>query len=180
MQVNNFIFNQTSLAGLMLIEPAVFKDERGSFMELYHRGSFTAAGIDVSFVQDNESWSKQGVLRGLHYQQQHPQVKLVRAASGEIYDVAVDLRPESTTFRQWYGVILSSENRKQLFVPTGFAHGFLVLSETAVVQYKCSALYEPADEKGIRWDDPQLGIDWPLHRVSKLRLSSKDAGWPYL
>lgn len=180
MQVNNFTFHPTGMDGLILIEPAVFKDERGSFMEVWHSGHFARAGITAEFVQDNESFSKQGVLRGLHFQRQHPQAKLVRVVSGEIYDVAVDLRPESATFQKWYGAVLSRENRKQLFIPAGFAHGFLVLSETALVQYKCSALYDPADEMGICWDDPKLSIQWPLQRIRELVLSPKDAAWPYL
>lgn len=150
------------LAGVYLLEPTVFGDERGFFLEFYNARSFARLGIDRNFVQDNHSRSRRGVLRGLHYQLHHPQAKLLRVVQGEIFDVAVDIRRGSPTFGQWQGEILSAENKRMLFVPEGFAHGFYVLSETADINYKCSDFYDPDDERGVAWDDSELAIDWPL------------------
>ena len=149
-----------NIEGLKVIEPAVFGDERGYFMETYNYNDFKEAGIDIVFVQDNQSMSKKGVLRGLHFQKSFPQDKLVRVVSGEVFDVAVDLREDSKTFGKWFGVILSAENKKQFFVPKNFAHGFLVLSDTAEFAYKCTDFYHPGDEGGIAWNDPIVGIEW--------------------
>ena len=162
------------IQGLYVIEPAVFGDERGYFMETYNYNDFAEAGIYCKFVQDNQSSSIKGVLRGLHYQINHPQDKLVRVVNGEVFDVAVDLRKDSPTFGKWYGEILSAENKKQFFIPKNFAHGFLVLSETAEFFYKVTDFYHPNDEGGIRWDDPDIGIDWPLKGIDEVILSDKD------
>jgi dTDP-4-dehydrorhamnose 3,5-epimerase len=155
-------FEATSLPGVIAIEPRVFGDHRGFLMEVYHKQRFVEAGITDEFVQDNHSGSCQGTLRGLHYQIEHPQGKLVRVIRGEIWDVAVDLRRDSPHFGRWVGVALSEENRRQVFIPPGFAHGFCVLSQTAEVVYKCTDLYYPEHERTLLWNDPQLGIDWPL------------------
>ena len=167
-------FTPTRLAGVLLIEPDIFTDKRGSFMETWHRRKFAEQGLDVEFVQDNHSQSGRGVLRGLHYQLQRPQGKLVRAASGCIFDVAVDIRRGSPSFGEWVATELSAENRRQLYIPPGFAHGFCVLSERADVLYKCTDYYAPTDEHGIRWDEPRLGIDWP---GGGFVVSEKDAGY---
>lgn len=155
-------FLTTELAGVVVIEPKVFEDERGFFMESYHRPKFAAAGIDLEFVQDNHSRSRQGVLRGLHYQLAYPQGKLVRAIRGSIFDVAVDLRRSSPTFGRWYGCELSESNRRQMYVSPGFAHGFCVTSDMAEVIYKCTEIYRPEDERTLLWNDPALGIRWPV------------------
>ena len=155
-------FRRLDLDGVILVTPDVWHDERGFFLETHHRDKYAAGGIPETFVQDNQSFSRQGVLRGLHAQLQFPQGKLVRAITGEIFDVAVDIRPGSPTFGRWVGETLSGENARQLYVPPGFAHGFCVLSETAHVQYKCTDVYHPGDEIGIVWNDPEIGIDWPL------------------
>jgi dTDP-4-dehydrorhamnose 3,5-epimerase len=167
----------TSLKGLRIIEPNVFEDERGYFLETHHHERFQSAGLDANFVQDNLSFSKQGTLRGLHFQLTKPQTKLVQVVTGEIFDVAVDIRPESPTFGKWSGVLLSKENKRQLFIPGGFAHGFCVLSESAHVAYKCSDYYSPEDEGGILWSDPAIAIDWP---VKEPTLSVKDLQYPLL
>jgi dTDP-4-dehydrorhamnose 3,5-epimerase len=167
----------TSLKGLLIIEPNVFEDKRGYFFETYHQERFQSAGLDANFVQDNLSFSKKCSLRGLHFQITHPQAKLVQAVTGKIFDVAVDIRPESPTFGKWSGALLSSENKRQLFVPGGFAHGFCVLSESAHVAYKCSDYYSPEDEGGILWSDPAIAIDWP---VKDPTLSEKDRQYPCL
>lgn len=175
--------NCNGIEGLKIIEPSVFGDERGYFVETYNYNDFKDAGIDCSFVQDNQSSSKKGVLRGLHFQIHYPQAKLVRVVSGEVFDVAVDLRKNSKTFGQWFGVILSAENKKQFFIPEGFAHGFIVLSEMAEFCYKVTDFYHPNDEGGILWCDPQIGVDWPLPegvQKSQLILSEKDKKWPGL
>ena len=164
-------FLPTALAGVVVIEPKVFEDDRGFFMESYHRPKFSAAGIDVEFVQDNHSRSRRGVLRGLHYQLKHPQGKLIRVIQGEIYDVAVDLRRSSPTFGSWCGCELSDRNRRQMYVPLGFAHGFCVTSEAAEVIYKCTEIYHPEDEHTLLWNDPALGITWPLAQPT---ISPKD------
>ena len=171
--MGKFQFEEAPIQGVFTITPTVFGDERGYFMETYHAEEFRAAGIDAVFVQDNQSKSRRGVLRGLHFQVLHPQAKLVRVISGEVFDVAVDIRKGSPTFGQWAGVTLSAENRKQFFLPRGMAHGFFVLSETAEFTYKCDEFYHPEDEGGIRWDDPDIGIGWPLYGVAPL-LSEKD------
>ena len=165
------------IEGLKIITPQVFGDARGYFMETYSQRDFEAAGIDVPFVQDNQSASTQGVLRGLHYQINHPQDKLVRCIRGEVFDVAVDLRRGSKTFGKWHGVILSEENKKQFFVPKGFAHGFYVISEYAEFAYKCSDFYTPGDEGGLMWNDPDIGVEWPLVEGVALNLSDRDTKW---
>jgi dTDP-4-dehydrorhamnose 3,5-epimerase len=175
--MGHFTFTQLDITGLLIIEPRVYRDDRGSFMESYHRYDFSNAGLDVAFVQSNESRSYKGVLRGLHFQRRHPQGKLVRVVCGEVYDVAVDIRPSSTTFGRWCSVLLSGENRRQFYIPPGFAHGFLTLSHEAYVLYQCSDYYDPDDESGIVWNDEELRIDWPLHRIDKLCLSEKDRSW---
>lgn len=165
------------ISGLKVITPTVFGDERGYFMETYQYNDFKEAGIDVPFVQDNQSASAKGVLRGLHFQINYPQDKLVRVIRGEVFDVAVDLRPDSETFGQWFGVILSEENKKQLFIPKNFAHGFVVLSDYAEFVYKCSDFYHANDEGGIRYDDADLAIDWPIPEGMELIMSEKDKKW---
>jgi dTDP-4-dehydrorhamnose 3,5-epimerase len=163
---------KTPLAGLLLLRPRVFRDARGFFVESYNAETFAAAGIDTVFVQDNHSLSAKGTLRGLHFQTDPGQAKLIRCTRGRIWDVAVDIRPDSATFGQHYAAELTSEECATLFIPVGFAHGFLVLSNEAEVQYKCSAVYNAATEAGIRWDDPELGIPWPLDRVGGVPLLS--------
>ena len=163
----------TDLSDVLLLEPRVFEDERGFFLESWNRRDFATLGIDADFVQDNHSRSARGVLRGLHYQVEQPQGKLVRVVSGEIFDVAVDIRRDSPTFGRWTGHELSDENRRMLWIPPGFAHGFLVLSEMADVMYKTTDYYAPAYERTITWDDPGIGIEWPLDR--KPLISFKDS-----
>ena len=165
------------IEGLKVITPTVYGDERGYFMETYQYEDFKAAGIDQVFVQDNQSASKKGVLRGLHFQIHFPQDKLVRVVSGEVFDVAVDLREGSKTFGRWHGVTLSAENKKQFFIPKDFAHGFLVLSDVAEFAYKCTDFYHPGDEGGVAWNDPELGIAWPLAEDMELIISDKDKKW---
>jgi len=167
-------FEPTDIPEVIRVRPQVFEDERGFFMETWQRETFAAGGIDHDFVQDNHSCSEQRVLRGLHYQIQQPQGKLVRVVQGEIFDVAVDLRQRAATFGQWVGVHLSHHNRQQLWVPPGFAHGFLVLSESAEVIYKCSDYYAPEHERSLRWDDPDIGINWPLPEGVEPIVSKKD------
>lgn len=166
------------IKGIFLIQPKVFGDSRGYFFETWSERDYAAAGINAKFVQDNQSKSRKGVLRGLHFQKIYPQGKLVRAIQGEVFDVAVDLREHSETFGAWYGVILSGEKQNQFYVPPGFAHGFLVLSDEAVFAYKCTNFYHPEDESGIRWDDPEIGIKWPKLDMEP-SLSPKDAGLPH-
>ena len=165
------------IEGLKIISPAVFGDARGYFMETYNYNDFKEAGIQEVFVQDNQSASKRGVLRGLHFQIQHPQAKLVRVIRGEVFDVAVDLRKDSPTYGQWHGEILSEENKKQFFVPKNFAHGFLVLSEYAEFCYKCTDFYHPGDEGGIIYNDPAIGIQWPIPEGMELIFSEKATKW---
>lgn len=162
----------TPLPGVKVVHPVVHRDDRGCFVETYHERRYAEAGVRATFVQDNHSRSAKGTLRGLHMQVQHPQAKLIRVASGEIFDVAVDVRVGSPTFGRWFGVLLSDANFAQLFVPEGFAHGFAVVSDVAEVEYKCSAFYEAADEIAIRFDDPAIGITWP---VTAPTLSRRDA-----
>ena len=152
---------ETSIEGLMIIEPTVHGDNRGYFMETYNQRDMQEAGLNMIFVQDNQSMSTKGVLRGLHYQISHPQGKLVRVLHGQVFDVAVDLRKGSSTYGKWHGEILTGENKKQMYIPEGFAHGFLVLSDTAEFVYKVTDFYHPGDEAGLAWNDPQIGIDWP-------------------
>jgi dTDP-4-dehydrorhamnose 3,5-epimerase len=170
----------TPIEGLLVVEPKVFKDARGYFMESYHRRDYAAAGIGVDFVQDNQARSVRGTLRGLHFQKEHPQAKLVRVLRGRVFDVAVDLRGNSTTFGRWHGEILDAGSHRQFFVPAGFAHGYLVLSDTAVFAYKCSDFYRPEDEGGLAWDDPEVGITWPLEGIVEPLLSEKDQRLPKL
>ena len=168
---------QTGLPGVILIEPAVFADERGFFLETWSAARYRDAGVLVDFVQSNQVRSRRGVLRGLHFQLVRPQAKLVWAVSGEILDVAVDVRRGSTTFGRWFGATLSGENHRQMFVPAGFAHGYCVLSESADVVYLCSDFYWPAGDRGVRWDDPAIGIEWP---PGEKLLSAKDRALPSL
>ena len=170
----NFTFSRTSIDGVVLVDVKSYGDERGSFMETYKRDDFFRGGIDAEFVQDNQSMSRKGVLRGLHFQINHPQAKLVRVIEGEVFDVCVDLRAGSPTFGQWEGAVLSAQNRRQLFIPRGFAHGFYVLSDSAAFCYKCDDVYHPDDEGGIAWDDPQIGVEWPIEKGARVVLSEKD------
>jgi len=174
----SFTFTPTSIEGVTVVDCTVHGDARGYFMETYKKPDFVNGGIDCEFVQDNQSSSSQGVLRGLHFQINHPQAKLVRVVSGEVFDVCVDLRPGSPTFGKWEGVRLSSWSRRQFFIPRGFAHGFYVLSETAEFAYKCDDIYHPGDEGGISWDDPTIGINWPLIEGVPINLSEKDQHHP--
>ncbi len=186
--------NMAGIQGLCVITPAVHGDNRGYFMETYSQRDLLEAGIDAVFVQDNQSMSTKGVLRGLHFQKRHPQTKLVRVIKGAVFDVAVDLRPGSATFGRWYGIVLTEENKKQFLIPRGFAHGFLVLSDIAEFCYKCDDFYHPEDESGLAWNDPAIGIRWPeltggdtgspsgdgyaLSDGTPLKLSPKDQKWP--
>jgi dTDP-4-dehydrorhamnose 3,5-epimerase len=172
--MGQFAFTETEIKGVYIIEPKVFGDHRGYFMETYNYEDFKKAGLDMIFVQDNQSKSKKGVLRGLHYQNPNSQGKLVRVISGEVFDVAVDLRKGSATYGKWAGVVLSAENKKQFYVPEGFAHGFLVLSEEAEFVYKCTEFYHPEFEGSIAWDDSDIGIEWPLEGIENVMLSEKD------
>lgn len=166
-----------TIEGLYVIEPTVFQDERGYFMETYNQNDFKEAGLCMTFVQDNQSMSQKGVLRGLHYQKQFPQGKLVRAVRGSVFDVAVDLRTHSRTYGKWYGVELSAENKKQFYIPEGFAHGFLVLTDVAEFAYKCTDFYHPGDEGGLIYNDPDIGVAWPIEEGMKLIMSEKDQKW---
>ena len=168
------------IEGLYIIEPTVHGDARGDFTETYNQRDMHEAGLDMVFVQDNQSMSKKGVLRGLHFQKKNPQGKLVRVIEGEVFDVAVDLRKGSPTFGKWEGVTLSAENKKQFYIPEGFAHGFVVLSETATFVYKCTRLYDPRDEGGLMWNDPAIGIKWPVGNGFEPLLSEKDTKNPAL
>jgi len=170
-------FIETSLPGVILIEPRVYDDDRGFFMETYHSEKFSRGGITGTFVQDNHARSSKGVLRGLHYQIKHAQGKLMRAIVGEVYDVAVDIRRDSPHFGEWVGITLSAENKNQLYIPPGFAHGYYVLSDVAEIVYKCTDLYHPEYERGILWSDQEIGIDWPGRQPV---LSDKDRQLPRL
>lgn len=188
--------NVGGIEGLCVITPTVHGDHRGYFMETYSQRDMAEVGIDVPFVQDNQSMSTKGVLRGLHFQKNFPQTKLVRAIRGSVFDVAVDLRPDSATYGKWYGVLLTEENKIQFLIPRGFAHGFLVLSDIAEFCYKCDDFYHPNDEGGLAWNDPAIGIQWPqvtgsysgnasaegytLADGTPLNLSEKDQKWPGL
>lgn len=177
--MGKFKFTKTKIDGVVIVEPEVFGDQRGYFMETYSKREFDAAGLEYNFVQDNQSSSTKGVLRGLHFQKTHPQAKLVRVLSGAVFDVAVDLRAASPTYGKWVGVELTSENHRQLMIPRGFAHGFLVLSDTAEFAYKCDDFYHPEDEGGLKYDDPEVGVEWPVIDV-ELNLSDKDLKHPSL
>ena len=170
-------FIPTELQGVILIEPDVFKDARGFFLETYHQRKYAEGGIPGPFVQDNHSFSGHGTLRGLHAQRRHPQGKLVRAVEGEMFDVAVDIRRGSATFGRWLGFVLSGENFRQLWIPPGFAHGFCVLSEKVHVEYKCTGFYDPSDELTVAWNDPAIGIRWPIETPT---LSARDLSAPRL
>ena len=165
------------IEGLYVIEPTVFKDERGYFVETYNQNDMKEAGLDMVFVQDNQSMSTRGVLRGLHFQKQFPQGKLVRVVRGKVFDVAVDLRSDFKTYGKWFGVELSAKNMKQFYIPEGFAHGFLVLSDEAEFCYKCTDFYHPGDEGGLAWNDPEIGVEWPLEEGVDLIISEKDQKW---
>ena len=172
--MGKFKFIKTSIEGVYIIEPTVFGDERGYFMETYHANEFKEAGLDMKFVQDNHSKSRKGVLRGLHFQINKPQGKLVRVIKGKVFDVAIDLRKHSSTYGKWEGVKLSEENKKQFYVPEGFAARFLVLSDEAEFIYKCTNFYDAEDEGGILWKDTDLGIEWPVEDIEEVILSEKD------
>jgi dTDP-4-dehydrorhamnose 3,5-epimerase len=178
--MGKFNFIATPIEGLYEIETGFFGDHRGYFMETYNYEDFKKAGLEMIFVQDNQSASKRGVLRGLHFQKTYPQGKLVRVLKGEVFDVAVDLRKDSQTYGKWHGVLLSEENKKQFYVPEGFAHGFLVLSEYAEFAYKCTDFYHPEDEGGLLWNDPGIGIEWPLNDIEEVIMSEKDKKLPVL
>jgi dTDP-4-dehydrorhamnose 3,5-epimerase len=172
--MGKFKFEQTPLEGAYIVEPTIFGDKRGYFVETYNEKEFSEAGFNWRFVQDNQSSSVKGVLRGLHFQYSYPQGKLVRVLRGEVFDVIVDLRKLSTTFGKWYGIILSEDNRKMFYIPEGFAHGFLVLSDVAEFVYKCTDFYHPEDEGGVLWNDPDIRIEWPLAGIAGVSLSEKD------
>lgn len=175
--MGKFNFIETEIDGVYVIETGVFGDNRGYFMETYNYNDFKEAGLDMVFVQDNQSSSRKGVLRGLHFQKTHPQGKLVRVIKGEVFDVVVDIRKDSKTFGKWLGVILNEENKKQFYIPEGFAHGFLVLSDEAEFCYKCTDFYHPEDEDGIAWDDTEIGIEWPMEGIDEIIISEKDKKW---
>ena len=178
--MGKFSVETCEIEGLKVITPTAFGDARGYFMESYQANDFKELGIDTVFVQDNQSSSSKGVLRGMHYQINFPQDKLVRVISGEVYDAVVDLRKGSPTYGKSFGVVLSAENKKQLFIPKGFAHGFLVLSDTAEFFYKVSDFYHPNDEGGLVWNDPDVGIDWPVKDEALLNIIERDRNWPKL
>ena len=177
--MGKFKIIKREIEGVFTVEPTVFGDDRGYFMETYNEKDFKEVGIDLTFVQDNQSKSSKGVLRGLHFQYTQPQGKLVRVIKGEVFDVIVDLRKESKTYGKWIAEILSEKNKKQLFIPKGFAHGFLVLSDEAEFVYKCTDFYNSEDEGGIIWNDPDIAIEWPLDEigVENIILSEKDKLW---
>ncbi len=176
--MSNITFTETKIKGVYIIDTKVYGDHRGYFMETYKEKDFKDAGLDYTFVQDNQSSSRRGVLRGLHFQKTHPQAKLVRVLKGEVFDVAVDLRKGSKTYGQWVGVLLSQDNRKQLMIPRGFAHGFMVVSDHAEFAYKCDDFYHPEDEGGLIYNDSDIAIDWP--DVGEIILSEKDLKNPTL
>ncbi len=176
--MGKIVVETCEIEGLKVITPTVHGDSRGYFCETYHYEDYKAAGIPDIFVQDNQSASRRGVLRGLHFQIDHPQAKLVRALRGEVFDVAVDIRKGSATYGKWFGVLLSEENKKQFYVPKNFAHGFLVLSDYAEFCYKCTDFYHPGDEGGIMYNDPAIGVDWPIPEGMEIILSERDTKWP--
>lgn len=175
--MENFKIIESYIKGVYIIEPTIFTDSRGNFHEVYNYNKFKKLGLDIHFVQENQSYSKKGVLRGLHFQLKHPQGKLIRVVSGEVFDVAVDIRPESITFGKWFSCILNDVNKKQIFIPEGMAHGFLVLSDKAEFVYSCTEYYHPEDENGIYWNDDQIKIKWPIDKVERIILSEKDKSW---
>lgn len=175
--MGKFKKRETGIEGLYVIEPTVFEDNRGFFMETYNKKDFEEIGITTEFIQDNHSKSVKGVLRGLHFQKEFPQAKLVKVIKGEVYDIAVDLRKESKTYGKYYGIILTEQNKLQFYIPRGFAHGFLVLSEEAEFTYKCDELYHPNDEGGIIWNDKTINIEWPLDKIENIIQSDKDKNW---
>lgn len=175
-----FRFIETGIRGLVIVEPTVYSDERGFFMETYSKNEFFQNGIGREFVQDNHSRSSKGVVRGLHFQRQYPQGKLVRVIRGRVFDVAVDIRKDSPTYGNWRGVELSQDNKRQLYIPEGFAHGFAVLSDIAEFTYKCTEFYHPEDEGGIIWNDAEIGIEWPFDELGEITLSNKDSLWKRL
>ncbi|ADK13617.1 dTDP-4-dehydrorhamnose 3,5-epimerase [Clostridium ljungdahlii DSM 13528] len=179
-KIGKFNFVKTEIKGVYVIETGIFGDNRGYFMETYNYNEFKASGLDMVFVQDNQSKSKKGVLRGLHFQKNYSQGKLVRVVKGKVFDVAVDLRDGSSTYGKWVGVTLSEENKKQFYIPKGFAHGFLVLSDEAEFCYKCTEFYHPEDEGGIIWNDTDINIKWPLEGIDNIIFSEKDKLWPTL
>lgn len=179
-KTGKFKFNETDIKGVYIIETGIFGDNRGYFMETYNYNEFKEAGLDMVFVQDNQSKSKKGVLRGLHFQREHSQGKLVRVVKGEVFDVAVDLRQDSETYGKWAGVTLSGENKKQFYIPEGFAHGFLVLSDEAEFCYKCTDFYHPEVEGGLIWNDSDINVKWPLEGIDNIIFSEKDKLWPTL
>lgn len=176
--MGKFNFIKTDIEGVIIVEPTVYGDDRGYFMETYQEQEFKVGGITADFVQDNQSMSKKGVLRGLHFQKEFPQSKLVRCIKGSVFDVAVDLRKGSRTYGKYVGVELTAENKKQLFIPKNFAHGFLVLSDTAEFIYKVDDFYHPNDEGGIIWNDPSININWPITDGMEITLSDKDKVQP--
>jgi len=176
--MSKFNFIKADIKDVYIIEPAVYKDNRGYFLETYNKADFREVGLNFNFVQDNLSMSIKGVLRGLHFQIKHPQAKLVWVLSGKVLDVAVDLRASSDTYGKWTSVILSGENKKQFMIPRGFAHGFVVLSDTAQFAYKCDEFYDPKDENGIIWNDPEIAVDWG--DISDIIISEKDKKYPTL
>lgn len=176
--MSNFTFHPTEIEGVYIIDVKTYGDHRGYFMETYKESDFREAGLNYTFVQDNQSASRRGVLRGLHFQRLHPQAKLVRAIRGSVFDVAVDLRGGSATYGKWVGAVLSDENHRQLMIPRGFAHGFVVLSDYAEFAYKCDEFYHPEDEGGVMWNDPAIGVEWP--DAGELLLSEKDKRHPLL
>ena len=178
--MGNFKFVNTEIKGVYIVETKVFGDNRGYFMETYNYNDFKEEGLDMEFVQDNQSKSTKGVLRGLHFQKKHSQGKLVRVTRGRVFDVGVDLRDGSETYGKWVGVVLSEENKKQFYLPKGFAHGFVVLSDEAEFCYKCTDFYHPEDEGGLIWNDPDIGIKWPLDGIDNIIFSDKDKLWPRL
>lgn len=178
--MGNFKLLKTAIDGIYIIEPGIYSDNRGSFTEVYNFKDFEKHGISQKFLQDNISISKKGVLRGLHFQKDNPQGKLIKVLQGEIFDAAVDIRAGSNTFGKWIGITLNESESRELFIPGGFAHGFLVLSNTAKVLYKCTDYYNPLDESGIIWNDPDIGINWPLDKIHSLILSEKDKNWQRL
>ena len=195
-QIGNFTFKESSIKDVFVIETKKFGDNRGYFMETYKKQDFDNAGLKYDFVQDNQSKSKKGVLRGLHFQKTFPQAKLVRCLEGEVFDVCVDLRKNSETYGKWFGVELTEENKKQFYIPEGFAHGFLVLSDEAEFAYKCTDFYHPGDDGGLTWNDPDIGIEWPdvvgtypgngdssgyhMSDGTPLNINERDENWPGL
>lgn len=177
-RMGKFEFIETGIEGMFIVEPTVFEDNRGFFMETFNERDFKDAGYDLKFVQDNQSKSTRGVLRGLHFQIKYPQGKLVRVTKGKVFDVGVDLRSDSDTYGKWFGAVLSDENKRQLYIPPKFAHGFVVLSDEAEFLYKCTEFYHGEDEGGIIWNDEDIGVEWPLDDIDEVILSEKDKLWP--